>query len=164
MIVLTSSGVLVVFSVEVLGKSLIGWILAILLEIGIISTTVMHSEKRWEQGVLKGACTFFVAVSFFILHTGNQSNHQNNVKLDRNESINLGLAEEAVKNAKNMPSNYYKEKNKALNLASKRLNSVTARDTERLKRLNYLSNLGMRLVLLLLNLIFCHTFVRILTF
>ena len=160
-VVAISSGILVIFTVEILGEDLVGWTTAILLEVGILSLAVMKPTRSWEWWIVKVICVFFVGVSFYILHAGTEKNRQNFVSQDQISQLKIKLAGQLMTNAKGMPIDYLTKKNDALKLAAKELNSVNTGDLERLGDLMVKSNLAIRVVLLLLNLIFCHAFVRL---
>ena len=158
--ILVSSAILVVFSVDVLGSSPIGWITAILLEVGILSLAVMNPDKRLEYWLVKGCCCFFVVVSFLILHSGNEANRLNLVTDGKLARLNIKLVERLIVNFDNMPSDHTTKKSETLKQAANSLMSTATGDTARASNLISLSNLAIRIVLLMLNLIFVHAFCR----
>jgi len=143
--ILIISSVLVIYSTEILGTHPIGWITAIMLEVGVLTLTVMSPKKSTDWWVVKIAFCFTIAVSFLVLKNGTESR-------SRVKNLRMTITENLATTARNMPVSYSTKRQAALTEASRNLDMVSYG--------NFESELAIRVALLLMNLIFAHALYR----
>jgi len=168
-IIIAATALLVSSSLEVLGYSWQGWAKCLLLELGIIVLFIFNAESKFQQFLMKATFVFLVVVSFFVLHTG--------VETSRDRAHDTASAsDETLKGLRGerdryqaahdvLPVSYISKRYELLAKVSA-LNLDIRKTSDKLNQsfsvidLNHTTEMMIRCVLLLLNLIFSHKLIE----
>lgn len=158
-VVFAASALLVYFSVEVLGFHTIGWTTSILLEIGIVFLAIATPSNQYEFWFLKVCFVLFVVLSFFILKTGNETKRLEFISKDKVLTTKMEAIKRLNESHDNLPDNRITDRQTLLENVAK-LSLQLNPTVEGLANLGTNTNLATRCMLLILNLIFSHAFIR----
>jgi len=146
-ICLTSSTILIAFTADAMGSTLVSWACAILLEASIVILAVVSPKNRMEWWIAKIFFVVFLVASIIILHTGIKK------KIDPVSDAKVKLSQIMIDNAKNMPKDHTSNKKQSLDSAKNLLDEVKAAPiTEQ----EYTQDMTIRIFLTIENLIFAY--------
>lgn len=157
LVCVTSSMLLVYFSVQILGNNLIGWTSSVLLEIGIVTLSVLKPAKKAEYWGIKILFVIFTSISFIILWAGSMGSANKLV------SLKMDLAHQLIENVKNTPKDHTSKKLDALKTAKNALDPINTTENHDPDIASKLSKMLIRLALMIENLLFAHLFYRLVT-